>query len=93
MTKRATLSAVVAGLVTAVAVLAAGCGGSDDTAAGTTATTAADAIKVGLITDLGQLNDNGFNELAYNGLKRAQRELGSRVVSSSPSLPPTTCRT
>ena len=42
------------------------------------------AIKVGLITDLGQLNDNGFNELAYNGLKRAERELGveGRVVES-----------
>src|SRR3954470_22839235 len=80
MTKRATLSALVASFVTAVAVLAAGCGGSDDTAAGTTETTAADAIKVGLITDLGQLNDNGFNELAYNGLKRAERELRGQVL-------------
>jgi basic membrane protein A len=44
----------------------------------------ASAIKVGLITDIGQLNDNGFNELAYKGLKRAQRELGvqGRVVES-----------
>jgi basic membrane protein A len=41
-------------------------------------------IKVGLITDLGQLNDNGFNELAYDGLKRAERQLGiqGRVVES-----------
>ena len=50
----------------------------------TTGTTAGKAIKVGLITDLGQLNDNGFNELAYNGLKRAERVLGvkGRVVES-----------
>src|SRR6478736_1498633 len=83
--KRATKAAVVAGLVTAVALLAAGCGSSSD-ASGTTApvtdTTAVKAIKVGLITDLGQLNDNGFNEGAYNGLKRAERVLGvkGRVV-------------
>jgi len=82
--------AVVAGLVAAVAVLAAGCGSSED-AAGTTetapvtTTTAGKAIKVGLITDLGQLNDNGFNEGAYNGLKRAERVLGvkGRVVESA----------
>ena len=38
----------------------------------------------GLITDLGQLNDNGFNELAFKGLQRAERELGvkGRVVES-----------
>jgi basic membrane protein A len=88
--KRATKAAVVAGLVTAVALLAAGCGSSTD-ASGTTDstpvtdTTAAKAIKVGLITDLGQLNDNGFNEGAYNGLKRAERVLGvkGRVVESA----------
>jgi basic membrane protein A len=88
--KQATVAAVVAGLVAAVALLAAGCGSSND-AAGTTETTpvtdttAAKAIKVGLITDLGQLNDNGFNEGAYNGLKRAERVLGvkGRVVESA----------
>ena len=88
--RRATATALVAGLVAAVALLAAGCGGSND-AGGTTEstpatdTTAAKAIKVGLITDLGQLNDNGFNEGAYNGLKRAERVLGvkGRVVESA----------
>jgi basic membrane protein A len=84
MAKRTTRSAVVAGLVAAVALLAAGCGGGEDDAAGTTETTAASGIKVGLITDLGQLNDDGFNELAYNGLKKAERELGikGRVIES-----------
>jgi len=85
MSKRATTAAIVAGLVAVVALLAAGCGsGGNDTAA-TTETTAASPTKVGLITDLGQLNDNGFNELAYKGLKRAERELGvkGRVVESA----------
>ncbi len=69
-----------------LAVAAAGCGGGKEPAATETGTTTAavPALKVGLITDLGQLDDNGFNELAYNGLKRAQRELGveGRVVES-----------
>ena len=93
MTKRATTTTVLAGLVAALALLAAGCGSGSGDAAGTTATTTetstttgptGKAIKVGLITDLGQLNDNGFNELAYNGLKRAERVLGvkGRVVES-----------
>ena len=69
-------------LVAVVALLATGCGG--DEAATATTTTQASGLKVGLITDLGQLNDNGFNELAYKGLKRAQHELGvqGRVVES-----------
>jgi basic membrane protein A and related proteins len=82
-----TKTARLATLLTAVAVLGlmvAGCGGSNDAASGTTETTAAPALKVGLITDIGQLNDHGFNELAYKGLKRAERQLGvsGRVVES-----------
>ena len=67
----------------ALMLLAAGCGGSDD-AGGTTDTTAAPTLKVGLVADAGQLNDNGFNELAYKGLKRAEAELGikGRVVEA-----------
>ena len=78
------MSVVIAGLVTGGTLLVAGCGGSGNDAAGTTDTTAASGIKVGLITDLGQLNDNGFNELAFNGLKRAEQELGisGRVIES-----------
>ncbi len=74
---------VLLAAVVAVAALAAGCGGSDD-ATDTQTTPASTALKVGLITDLGQLNDDGFNELAYAGLKRAQRELGvaGRVVEA-----------
>jgi basic membrane protein A len=86
MTKRLTwLPAALA----ALALVAAGCGGNDEEPAGATtaATTEAavgDTLKVGLITDLGQLDDNGFNELAFNGLKRAEAQLGieGRVVES-----------
>jgi basic membrane protein A and related proteins len=63
------------------------CGGDDDTGAGTTTaeTTAEKKLKVGLVTDLGQLNDRGFNQLAYEGLKQAEKELGieGRVLQSA----------
>jgi basic membrane protein A len=64
-------------------LLAAGCGGGDEGAADTTAPET--TIKVGLVADAGQLNDNGFNELAYNGLKRAESQLGitGRVVEAT----------
>ena len=77
----------VAALAVAAVALAAGCGGGDegtDTTTATTDTTATPALKVGLVADAGQLNDNGFNELAFKGLKRAERELGitGRVVEA-----------
>jgi basic membrane protein A len=80
-------STAIAVVVAALAVTAAGCGGDDDDAAGTTTaptTNQAPALKVGLITDAGQLDDDGFNELAWKGLQRAERELGieGRVVES-----------
>jgi basic membrane protein A and related proteins len=70
----------------ALALLLGACGGDDDEAGTTTGgTSAAKTIRVGLVTDLGQLNDRGFNQLAYQGLKRAERELGieGRVVQSA----------
>jgi basic membrane protein A and related proteins len=76
-------------LLLSVLALAA-CGGSDDDDATATTTApaeteAAEPLKVGLITDLGQLDDNGFNELAFRGLTRAEEELGieGRVVESA----------
>ena len=63
----------------------AGCGSDDEEAASTTAATetqAAEPVRVGLVVDKGQLDDNGFNELAFRGVKRAEDELGveGRVV-------------
>lgn len=77
------------GLVVAAAALLAGCGGSggatNSSGDGGTTTTEAKAFVV-LVTDIGQLNDRGFNQLAYRGLKRAERELGIRgAVYQSPA--------
>ncbi len=42
-------------------------------------------LKVGLVTDIGGLNDHGFNHLAYLGLTRAEQQLGitGRVLPSN----------
>jgi basic membrane protein A len=61
-------------LVAVLALMASACGGSggsksEDAQGGK-------QVKVGLVTDINQLNDRGFNHLAYLGLQRAQRQLG-----------------
>jgi basic membrane protein A len=60
----------------AAVALAVGCGSSG----GGSSSTAAASGKplVVLVTDVNQLNDHGFNQLAYQGLLKAQRDLGIR---------------
>jgi basic membrane protein A len=75
-------------LLSALALGLAGCGGDDDDggeAAPATTAEQEEKLQVGLITDLGQLDDDGFNELAWRGLQRAEDELGvqGRVVESA----------
>jgi basic membrane protein A len=43
---------------------------------GTPGGTMGKKIKVGLVTDVGKVNDGTFNQFAYDGLKRAGTELG-----------------
>jgi basic membrane protein A len=80
------LVALLALLVLAVA--AVGCGGGNEAAttggAGATETSGAAKIKVGLVTDIGGLNDRGFNSLANKGLEDAKSQLGveGRVLES-----------
>lgn len=37
-------------------------------------------IKVGLVTDVGKVNDGTFNQFAYEGLKRAETDLGIQTA-------------
>jgi len=83
-------------LLALVLVFAAGCGGGEGDTGGSPPETAAAAtliesdesagaaIKVGLVTDIGGLDDRSFNFLAHQGLERAEEELGveGRVVVS-----------
>jgi basic membrane protein A and related proteins len=81
------LAVVAVAAVGALTLVACGSGdGGDEGSSGTTTTTAQHSdVKVALVTDIGQLNDRGFNQLAYQGLKRAGRELGVtiKVVESA----------
>jgi basic membrane protein A len=82
----------VVGVLCCVAVLAA-CGSSKKSSSnaatstsggGATASTKAN-YPVGLVTDIGGLNDHGFNHLAYEGLQQAESQLGVKgtVLQSS----------
>ena len=66
------------------ALLVGGCGGGEEGEPAQEETREAEPIKVGLVTDIGGLNDRSFNALAYQGFKRGQEELGieGRVLES-----------
>ena len=79
---RSPYRAILIALILAVGSFAvAACGSDDDEGSGgssasstsTAAKPAAKKIKVGLVTDINQLSDRGFNHLAYVGLLRAQK--------------------
>ncbi len=82
MPKRSLAAILMAAFVLILGVVAAGCGSDDDdtssegTGSGSSQTEEKPAIKVGLVTDIGGLNDRSFNQLANEGLERAKSELG-----------------
>lgn len=83
------LAALIAALALVLGVgVFAGCGedDEDEPSGGGSASQEqeAPAIKVGIVTDIGGLNDRSFNQLANEGLERAKSELGveGRAVTS-----------
>lgn len=73
ITRSGFLSLALGGLVT-VSGLAA-CGGNS-TASGDEASTSDSSVKLALLVTESGLGDQGFNDLTYDGLKRAESELG-----------------
>lgn len=63
-----------------VAVFAVGCGGGDEEPAdnGEGEGPATD-VKAAMVTDVGGLGDKSFNDMSFEGLKRAETELGVEV--------------
>jgi len=86
--KRSLAAVLLAAFVLVLGVVAAGCGGDDDSGSGDSGAAAtatpAKKIKVGLVTDIGGLNDRSFNQLANEGLTKAGSDLGvdTRVLTS-----------
>jgi basic membrane protein A len=70
---------------TGVVVAACGSDSSSKSSGGSSSSSSKKTVKIGLVTDIGGLNDRSFNALAYKGLKRAKAELGAdiRVVTST----------
>jgi basic membrane protein A len=69
------IGAVVA-LAGAAVAIAAGFGASASSASSTSHAATQSKAFVVLVTDINQLNDHGFNQLAYQGLLRAEAKLG-----------------
>src|SRR5687767_6147299 len=72
----------------------AACGDDDDDSSGSGANTEeaastpeAEKIKVGMVTDIGGLNDRSFNEAAYKGLQKAESELGVEIRALTSKAP------
>src|SRR5688572_3054945 len=63
----------------ATAVIAAALATTGLVASSGTAAEAQQAVRVALVTDIGGLNDKGFNTLAGAGLKAAKKKLGSKL--------------
>ena len=70
-------------------LVAVGCGEDESSSGGSggsaESTPEGKKIKVGIVTDIGGLNDRSFNQLANEGLERAKSELGveGRALTSS----------
>ena len=74
-------------LAIALAAVASACGGSNGSSADDTGEED-EPLRVALVTDIGGLNDRGFNALAYRGLQQAEKELGidgQVFISKAPS--------
>ncbi len=69
-------------VVLSVSVLLSGCSSKtkqESTQPQTTQESKNKDFKVGLVTDVGGINDHSFNQMAYEGLQRAAKELGVTV--------------
>src|SRR5581483_948786 len=79
----ATRVTVLAAITTLVGLAAAG---ARSAGGGKHAAPAAD-LKIGMVTDVGGLNDHGFNHLAYVGLQEARSKLGASIAVAESKSP------
>ncbi len=78
---------LVAVLAISMGTAVAACGDDDSSSGGSSSGGSSSAetpspekkLRVGMVTDIGGLNDRSFNEAAYKGVKRAESELGVEI--------------
>ena len=74
---------LIAVLALGMGTVVAACGDDEETSSGGNEPAATSEpekkIKVGMVTDIGGLDDRSFNQSAYEGLKRAESELGAEI--------------
>jgi basic membrane protein A len=63
-------------LLTLFLIVLAACGGSSTSSTGSSSSAKKPARTVALVTDIGGLNDQGFNQLSYTGYKKAEAQFG-----------------
>ncbi|MDO7907431.1 BMP family ABC transporter substrate-binding protein [Paenibacillus sp. JX-17] len=71
-------------LLLAVSVMLAGCGKKEESSTGTGGSDAASGdkktdVKVGMVTDVGGVNDKSFNQTAWEALQSLETETGAKV--------------
>ncbi len=80
--KKRILALFVASVMSFSALLT-GCGAKTETPSGTEKTSqneaAAKASKIAMVTDTGGVNDKSFNQSAWEGMQRAEKELGMKA--------------
>jgi len=62
-----------------VGAFVVGCGGTEEPATEPTTTEPTTDVKTAMVTDVGGLGDESFNDLSYAGLQRAESELGVEI--------------
>ncbi|WP_435368045.1 BMP family lipoprotein [Neobacillus niacini] len=62
-------------MILAAGTLLGACGGADDKDTGSK-DNGKDAVKVGMVTDAGTIDDKSFNQGTWEGIQQAQKELG-----------------
>jgi basic membrane protein A len=75
---------LIAALCLGLGAVVSGCGSSSSSSSGSSGSSGSSSsskkqIKVGLVTDIGGLQDRSFNQLANEGVQRAQKQLGVQI--------------
>jgi basic membrane protein A len=91
-TKRSGLLGALVLLALALALYASSSSSKASTRVGSARSAAKSTFKLGVVTDIGGLNDHGFNHLAYEGMLESEKELGVQgtvlpATSSSDYVP------